>query len=134
TVRDRGASDERRGDPHGAALPARGRAGVSDSEMPFESAARGRAALPRRRTGVGGPSERNSEGSYMSVGTIFSGSSALERESGGAGRRARPAAPTTLRIVGGRVLDPASGVDRHADVRVRQGRIAAIEPALPAEE
>jgi dihydroorotase len=72
----------------------------------------------------------------MSVGMSFPGSSAsaLESESGWGVSRARPAASATLRIVGGRVLDPASGVDRHADVRVRQGRIAAIEPGLSAED
>jgi dihydroorotase len=44
---------------------------------------------------------------------------------------AAPAAP--LLIVGGRVLDPAGGLDRVADVRLRDGRIAAIAPGLAAE-
>jgi dihydroorotase len=44
---------------------------------------------------------------------------------------AAPAAP--LLIVGGRVLDPASGLDRVADVRLRDGRVAAIAPGLAPE-
>src|SRR5581483_9697531 len=44
---------------------------------------------------------------------------------------AAPAAP--LLIVGGRVIDPASGLDRVADVRLRDGRIAAIAPGLAPE-
>jgi dihydroorotase len=36
-----------------------------------------------------------------------------------------------LRIAGGRVIDPASGLDQIADVRVVDGRIAAIAPSLP---
>ncbi|HZS01909.1 MAG TPA: dihydroorotase [Chloroflexota bacterium] len=47
---------------------------------------------------------------------------------------ARRPAPAHLLIVGGRVLDPASGLDRFADVRVRDGRIAAIEPGLAAAD
>jgi dihydroorotase len=39
-----------------------------------------------------------------------------------------------LRIAGGRVIDPASGLDRVADVRVRDGRVVAIEPTLPAAD
>jgi dihydroorotase len=42
-----------------------------------------------------------------------------------------PAEP--LLIKGGRVLDPASGLDQIADVRLRDGRVAAIAPSLPAE-
>jgi dihydroorotase len=38
---------------------------------------------------------------------------------------------STLMIVGGRVMDPASGLDRDADVAVTDGRIAAIGPRLP---
>jgi dihydroorotase len=38
-----------------------------------------------------------------------------------------------LLIKGGRVLDPASDVDRPADVAVQAGRIAAVEPGIPAE-
>src|SRR5271154_3557165 len=34
---------------------------------------------------------------------------------------------------GGRVIDPASGHDGVADIGVRDGVIAAIEPAIPAE-
>jgi dihydroorotase len=44
------------------------------------------------------------------------------------------ALPTPLLIVGGRVLDPASGLDRVADVRVRDGRIDAIALALRPEQ
>ena len=44
---------------------------------------------------------------------------------------AAPAAP--LLIVGGRVIDPASGLDRVADVRLRDGRIAALGPGLAPE-
>lgn len=43
-------------------------------------------------------------------------------------------APAALRISGGRVLDPASGVDRIADLLLRDGRIAAIAPQLPATD
>ena len=32
---------------------------------------------------------------------------------------------------GGRVIDPASGYDGMADIAVRDGAIAAIEPAIP---
>ena len=35
--------------------------------------------------------------------------------------------------MGGRVLDPGSGLDRVADVRVRDGRVVAIAAGLPAE-
>src|SRR3954468_9276456 len=34
-------------------------------------------------------------------------------------------------LAGGRVIDPASGVDGVNDVAVRDGRIAAVAPALP---
>jgi len=37
----------------------------------------------------------------------------------------------TLLLTGGRVIDPASGTDRTADVAVENGRIAAIAPDLP---
>lgn len=37
-------------------------------------------------------------------------------------------------IAGGRVLDPATGMDRAADIAVKDGRIAAIGPALPRED
>ncbi len=37
-------------------------------------------------------------------------------------------------IVGGRVIDPASGLDRTADVAIRGGRIAAIGPDLDHSE
>jgi dihydroorotase len=47
---------------------------------------------------------------------------------------ARRPALARLLVVGGRVLDPASGLDRFADVRVRDGRIAAIEPGLTADD
>ena len=33
-------------------------------------------------------------------------------------------------IIGGRVIDPASGLDRTADLAIRDGRIAAIGPDL----
>ncbi len=39
-----------------------------------------------------------------------------------------PAAP--ILIAGGRVIDPASGLDQAADVAIRDGRIAAIGPRL----
>lgn len=38
-----------------------------------------------------------------------------------------------LILQGGRVLDPARHLDRIADLAFRDGRVAAIEPALPAE-
>src|SRR5262249_10926132 len=38
--------------------------------------------------------------------------------------------PASLRIAGGRVVDPASGLDRTADVLVRDGRITAIAQGL----
>jgi dihydroorotase len=44
---------------------------------------------------------------------------------------AAPAAPLLIR--GGRVLDPASGLDRAGDVRLRDGRVAAIAPGLAPE-
>ena len=34
---------------------------------------------------------------------------------------------------GGRVIDPATGRDGVADVGIRDGRIAAVEPVLPTE-
>ncbi|WP_028648549.1 amidohydrolase family protein [Nocardiopsis sp. CNT312] len=37
-----------------------------------------------------------------------------------------------LMLRGGRVIDPASGLDGTADVAVRAGRIAAVAPGLPA--
>jgi dihydroorotase len=40
-------------------------------------------------------------------------------------------APASLLITGGRVIDPASGTDTHADVAIADGRIAAIGPRLP---
>ena len=43
--------------------------------------------------------------------------------------------PSGLDLIlrGGRVVDPATGRDGVADVGIRDGRIAAIEPALPTE-
>ena len=39
---------------------------------------------------------------------------------------------TTLRLRGGRVIDPTNGVDAPArDVYVRDGRIVALAPARP---
>lgn len=38
-----------------------------------------------------------------------------------------------LILRGGQVIDPARGVDRVADVAVRNGRIAAVEAALPCD-
>ena len=35
-----------------------------------------------------------------------------------------------LVITGGRVIDPAAGVDGIRDIGVRQGRIAAVEDAI----
>ena len=37
-----------------------------------------------------------------------------------------------LLLRGGRVIDPASGRDGIADIGISDGRIAAIEPTLPA--
>jgi dihydroorotase len=37
-----------------------------------------------------------------------------------------------LVIRGGRVIDPAQGLDRVADVGISAGQIAAIRPAIPA--
>ncbi len=49
-------------------------------------------------------------------------------------RLARVAGTATAVLVkGGRVVDPASGLDRVADLRVRDGRIAAIAPDLAPE-
>jgi dihydroorotase len=39
----------------------------------------------------------------------------------------------TVLLRGGRVIDPAQGVDGPNDVLVRDGRIAAVGPALPAD-
>ncbi len=39
-----------------------------------------------------------------------------------------------LLLRGGRVIDPATGRDGVADVGVRDGRIVAIDPALPADK
>ena len=36
-------------------------------------------------------------------------------------------------ITSGRLLDPAHNVDRHADILIANGKIAAIGEALPAE-
>jgi dihydroorotase len=47
-------------------------------------------------------------------------------------RSAAPALP--MLIVGGRVLDPASGLDQVADVRLRDGRIVAIAPELAPDD
>jgi dihydroorotase len=41
-----------------------------------------------------------------------------------------PAAPTSILIRGGRVIDPANGVDGIADVRIAYGRVAAVAPGL----
>jgi dihydroorotase len=41
-----------------------------------------------------------------------------------------PAASRSFLIKGGRVIDPASGVDRLADVAVRDGRVERIEPGI----
>src|SRR5690242_1180920 len=35
-----------------------------------------------------------------------------------------------LLVTGGRVIDPANGIDRIADVAVKKGRIAAVAPKL----
>ena len=37
-----------------------------------------------------------------------------------------------LVLKGGHVIDPKNGVDRVADVAIRGGRVAAVEPNLPA--
>lgn len=41
---------------------------------------------------------------------------------------------STLLIAGGRVMDPASGMDRDADVAVAEGRVVAIAPGLSRKE
>jgi len=46
----------------------------------------------------------------------------------------RRSTPARLLVVGGRLLDPAGGLDRFADLRLRDGRIAAIEPRLAADD
>ncbi|TIV42767.1 MAG: amidohydrolase/deacetylase family metallohydrolase, partial [Mesorhizobium sp.] len=38
-----------------------------------------------------------------------------------------------LLIKGGRVIDPASGLDAQRDVAIADGRVAAIEAAIDAE-
>ena len=40
----------------------------------------------------------------------------------------------TLLIRGGRVIDPAQDIDRIADLRIVDGRIAGIGPARPAPD
>jgi dihydroorotase len=44
------------------------------------------------------------------------------------------AAPYDVIVKGGRVIDPSQRVDRVADVAVRNGRIAAVQPNLAAAE
>src|SRR5262249_20832548 len=54
--------------------------------------------------------------------------------SGGAGVMAESAgAGTTLLLRGGRVIDPAQGLDGAYDVRVRDGRIDAVGANLPED-
>ena len=38
-----------------------------------------------------------------------------------------------LLIRGGRVIDPANGIDAALDVRIEDGKIAAVAPGLPAD-
>ena len=38
-----------------------------------------------------------------------------------------------LLIRGGRVIDPANGIDASLDVRIEDGKIAAVAPSLPAD-
>src|SRR5262245_5215141 len=47
-------------------------------------------------------------------------------ESAGAG--------TTLLLRGGRVIDPAQGLDGAYDVRIRDGRVQAVGESLPADD
>jgi dihydroorotase len=49
-----------------------------------------------------------------------------------AGARAAAGAQYDLLIKGGRVIDPSRRVDAIADVAISQGRIAALQPAIPA--
>ncbi len=51
---------------------------------------------------------------------------------GGAGRVAAQPARFDLVIKGGRVIDPSLKLDAVRDVGIAAGRIAAVEPALPA--
>src|SRR5215831_11928256 len=46
------------------------------------------------------------------------------------GMRVPPAGPLDLVVRGGRVVDPASGLDGRFDIGVRLGRIVAIEPDI----
>lgn len=46
----------------------------------------------------------------------------------------RPSPPADLLVRGARLLDPAAGVDVHADILVRDGRIAAIGDELEAPD
>ena len=42
---------------------------------------------------------------------------------------------TTLRLRGGRVFDPANGIDGQVrDIGVRDGRIVALDPREPADQ
>ncbi len=38
-----------------------------------------------------------------------------------------------LLLKGGHVIDPASGLDKQADLAVRAGRIASIDENIPAD-
>jgi len=51
-----------------------------------------------------------------------------------AGRARAGAARYDLVVSGGRVIDPASGVDRVADVAVEGGRIRAVQPGIAAAD
>src|SRR5579884_2285296 len=42
--------------------------------------------------------------------------------------------PYDLLIKGGHVLDPGQGLDAPMDIGISQGRIAAIQPSIPANE
>ncbi len=37
--------------------------------------------------------------------------------------------PDVTTIAGGRLIDPAAGIDRRADLVIRDGRVAAVEQA-----
>ena len=49
------------------------------------------------------------------------------------GMRVPPPGPLDLVVRGGRVVDPASGLDGRFDIGIRLGRIVAIEPDLTAD-
>lgn len=70
-------------------------------------------------------------------GSIALAGSAAGRTSssgGSAGPGAAAGPPYDLVIRGGRVIDPAQGLDAARDVAIRQGKIAAVEADIPARQ